>query len=543
MSSDKKTQLQNIQIVVLIILRIAIGWHFLYEGITKAIDPTWTSVGYLARSNWIFSGIFNGISNNPTLTIIFDHLNIWGLIFIGLGLILGIFIRFASISGMILILLYYIANPPFTNYSFASEGNYLIIDKNLIEFLALLVIAFIPTGSFFGLEKLKFFKRQKQRIEDQKAVKPLNVKVSKKKISCSAISRRDALGLLGAFPVLGTFIYALLRRHGIESFEEMQLLRASKSMEDAITGATQKSYNILSLKELKKGKLPSCQIKNVNISRLILGGNLVNGVAHARDLMYVSPLVKSYFSDEKIMETWHLAERCGINTMSSWPTPKFLRVLKEYRRRDGKIQWLGHSGIYKDYVGFKKCIDNGACGLYIAGDFCDRYVYEGRIDELGKAIDFLKQNGLFAGIAGHSVEVVKTCEEAGLNVDFYMKTLHDDNYWSATPKEDRKFNVRFGDPKFDKSDHASGHYHDNMWCIDAQGTIDYMKNVQKPWMAFKVLAAGSIDPAEGFRYAFENGADFIHVGIFDFQMVQDVNHVIDIFNGEMKLKRERPWIA
>jgi hypothetical protein len=57
-------------------------------------------------------------------------------------------------------------------------------------------------------------------------------------------------------------------------------------------------------------------------------------------------------------------------------------------------------------------------------------------------------------------------------------------------------------------------------------------------MGFKVLAAGAIEPADGFRYAFENGADFICVGMFDFQIVNDVNLTLDILQS---LKRNRPW--
>jgi hypothetical protein len=49
-------------------------------------------------------------------------------------------------------------------------------------------------------------------------------------------------------------------------------------------------------------------------------------------------------------------------------------------------------------------------------------------------------------------------------------------------------------------------------------------------MGFKVLAAGAIDPKDGFRWAFKNGADFICVGMFDFQIVDDVNTSIDILN-------------
>jgi hypothetical protein len=68
-----------------------------------------------------------------------------------------------------------------------------------------------------------------------------------------------------------------------------------------------------------------------------------------------------------------------------------------------------------------------------------------------------------------------------------------------------------------------------------------MQEVEKPWIAFKVLAAGAIRPESGFNYAFQNGADFICVGMFDFQVEPDVSLVLDIL-GKTK-SRERAWIA
>jgi hypothetical protein len=78
-----------------------------------------------------------------------------------------------------------------------------------------------------------------------------------------------------------------------------------------------------------------------------------------------------------------------------------------------------------------------------------------------------------------------------------------------------------------------------MWCPFPEETIDFIQKAQKPVVAFKVLAGGSIHPEDGFRYAFDNGADFINVGMFDFQIVEDVNHAIR--SVEKARNRSRAW--
>ena len=146
----------NWQLVTLVTLRILIGWHFLYEGITKLMDPHWSAASFLLESKWIFAGIYKGIAGNPSVLSIVNALNTWGLIFIGLGLILGCLSRTATLAGMGLILLYYFCNPPFIGlyYAIPSEGNYLIVNKNLIEMAALFVLLLSPTGNIIGLDHL-----------------------------------------------------------------------------------------------------------------------------------------------------------------------------------------------------------------------------------------------------------------------------------------------------------------------------------------------------------------------------------------------------
>ena len=135
------------QLYLLVAFRLILGYHFLYEGIDKLMTTTWSSGGFLIQSNWIFSDIFITIANSPSLVAISDVLNIWGQIFIGFGLILGLFSTTAAIAGAILLLLYYIAIPPFIE-------NLLFIDKNLLELFAFLIIAVFPTSKIFGIDLL-----------------------------------------------------------------------------------------------------------------------------------------------------------------------------------------------------------------------------------------------------------------------------------------------------------------------------------------------------------------------------------------------------
>ena len=149
------------QMWALAILRIALGWHFLYEGITKLLNPNWSSLGYLMDSGGMFRGVFHAMAGNAAVLNAVDFLNVWGLILIGTGLILGMFTRIATISGMVLLAFYYLSHPPIvgTTYAIPSEGNYLWVNKNLIELFALWVILMFPTWKQIGIDRFIFNKK------------------------------------------------------------------------------------------------------------------------------------------------------------------------------------------------------------------------------------------------------------------------------------------------------------------------------------------------------------------------------------------------
>ena len=116
------------------VLRMAVGWHFLYEGISKLVISNWSSYSYLANSTGPLSGFYHWMAASPNLLKVIDILNIYGLILIGIGLFIGIFARIAAISGALLLTLYYFAYPPFGASLFnIGEGHLFIVDKIFIE--------------------------------------------------------------------------------------------------------------------------------------------------------------------------------------------------------------------------------------------------------------------------------------------------------------------------------------------------------------------------------------------------------------------------
>ncbi len=138
----------------LVALRMLIGWHFLYEGVVKILNPKWTSMAYLSDSQGWFASIFQSMANNQGVLNTVNFMNEWGLVLIGLGLILGCLTRVATIGGIVLLAFYYLSHPPFigAEYMLPREGSYLWIDKNLIELAALAVMYVFPTSRVFGLD-------------------------------------------------------------------------------------------------------------------------------------------------------------------------------------------------------------------------------------------------------------------------------------------------------------------------------------------------------------------------------------------------------
>lgn len=160
----ERMQVSTKALTALTVLRIFIGWHFLYEGILKLFNPNWTAKGYLISAE-LFTGFYEWLSTDSMIGIV-DSANIIILIAVGTALILGIFERSAVVLGIALLLMYYAAHPAFMSYpQLGAEGNYWLINKNLIEAAALAVLYQLPSSSFLGLEVFRKKNRNLKAVE------------------------------------------------------------------------------------------------------------------------------------------------------------------------------------------------------------------------------------------------------------------------------------------------------------------------------------------------------------------------------------------
>ena len=502
---------------IITIVRMTIGWHFLYEGIAKLSSEKWSAESFLSGTFGFTSDFYHWLASSPLRMEVIDQLNVYGLILIGLALFLGAFIRWASLGGIALLLLYYFAYPPFgISLLGAHDGSVFIVNKIFIEAVMLIFIFFYKEKGYGIDELIKLFKKSTNKntpTEKDKEQEKEDVK-----------GRREAIKNLASIPVLGVLGGAAM-------------LNTKKYDIDATSGATIQ-INKVELSKLK-GELPKGKIGDFELSRLVMGGNLIGGWAHARDLIYAGSLFKAYNTEKKIIETLMLCEQAGINSINiGYPT---MSTMVKYKKLTGsKIKVIVQVGLDEKnediYDNVTQAIDNGMDIIQLQGNWCDWLVRDKRLDKISGIMDRIKSQGYVAGLAAHTIDSLIICEENGIIPDYYMKTMHHDNYWSAHPRENRQpFEV---DGKL-HLDHNM--FHDNCFCPFPDRTVEFVNRTKVPMMGFKVLAAGAITPEDGFNWAFENGADFICVGMFDFQVVDDVNICIDTLKNLQN--RERGWYA
>jgi hypothetical protein len=295
---------------------------------------------------------------------------------------------------------------------------------------------------------------------------------------------RNSLGLSGA--ILGgvSYEHKALMAHAMD-----QTAPAKPAQEPPVQG-------------LQRGKFGKYEL-----SRLFIGGDPVSGIAHAGELVYQADFMLKYFTTDKILETLGVAEQNGINTLLMRADSRIIDHYTAYQKRGGKLHWIATSApeTGDPVENAKRARDNGAIAMYLHGGIADQLVKAGKVDEIAKIVDGFKSVGLMGGVGSHLLDTARACNSGGVNPDFFMMTINRVNYY----------------------------------CSEAAEVGIFMRSIKKPWIAFKVLGAGRVKPAEGFRLAFQHGADFIAVGMFDWQIRQDCSLLQEML--AKGITRDRAW--
>jgi hypothetical protein len=349
-------------------------------------------------------------------------------------------------------------------------------------------------------------------------------------------NRRDFLKQAGALTAAGTAVFS----------NEERLLQAHQAPGNAPQGPPPENrFNLRREQAVADvpGPLPTGRLGRLQFTRLIAGHNPVGWQAHSRDLIYTSQLLRAYFTDDKVLETYQKYEENGINASMLRIETRSLALAKRYKQeRGGKIQWMAQLVINeKDLTSdLDKAVEAGVVAAHIRGLEGDRFCKNQRMDMLGQALELIKKAGIVAGLGSHSIDPLIEAERLGLPADYYYKTFNSAQYWSAGPPVPPDPDWKPTKEQLVQSEYATS-THDNIWETTPKATAEFFAKVEKPFVAYKVLAAGAIQPRDGFKYAFEKGADFICVGMYDFQLKDDVNITKGLLAGT--LDRTRPWIG
>ena len=235
---------------------------------------------------------------------------------------------------------------------------------------------------------------------------------------------------------------------------------------------------------------------NVRVSRMLLGSNPFSGFSHQsteRDQAMVH-----YYSSARIKETMREAERVGITGLVGRTDYHMMRLLLEYYDEGGKLAWFAQT--CPEVGSTEACADRakryGARACHVHGGVMDFLTAQNKGDEAKRGVEYIRKQGLLAGVAGHSVRVFEWAEQ-NLDVDYYMCC-----YYNPTRRDENPAHVHGVNELYAEE--------------DRKAMTDIIQGLSKPVIHYKVLAAGRNDPAQAFAFCRSKmrPRDLVCVGVF-----------------------------
>ena len=433
------------------LLRMAVGWHFLYEGGWKLMQSDgWSCLSYLGAAQGPLAPLFKWMASQGWIVAVGDWAVQLGLVAIGLSLITGVLARVAALFGIALMAMFYCCQPPepFAAAMSGADGRFFILERNAIEALGLLLVAATPCWRGF------------------------------------------LRTLLPGVAVLAVFGGCFWFQHKNGAFKKVV----------AMTSATVKVHEFTALAALKAPFEEKAKIGGVEISRLALGGDLIAGHSHARDLIWTDEFMRRYNSGVTLGRTVRYCLHCGID--AAFAEPDSLAPMLAAAKAFGKeLKFFANCADEKDAA---RAAAGGAKGVYLRPEITDALAKKGDAEGIKAIFAALKGTKLPAGVGAEDVATVKFCVEKGIVPDFWVLAFHSIDYPAA--RMEKRCN--------------------NIWCVDPKAAAEYMKTRPEPWVAIRCLAGGALLPGDAYRFAKANGATAAAIDLLDYRIVETVNSIV-----------------
>ena len=432
-------------------MRMAIGWHFLYEGVWKLLQPDgWSCASYLGVAQGPFASVFLWMSEQPALVAVGNWAVMLGLVAIGLGLITGVLARSASLAGILLMAMFYCCQPPepFARAVSGADGRFFLVERNVLEAFALLLVAVTPCRK--GWVKT----------------------------------------LLPGAAVLLVFGGLVGWQYRAGAFRKVE----------AVTSATVKVHEFTALKALKAPFAETNALAGCEISALALGGDLIAGHSHGRDLIWTDEFMRRYHAGGTLERTVRYAVFCGITAAFVEP-PAIARMAATAKSVGCDLACFANCA---DGADAATAVQAGARSVYLRPEVADARAKAGDGAGLKARMADLRRTGLPVGLGAESVETVKFAVAQGVLPDYWVVAFHSLDYPAATLKEACN----------------------SIWCRDPEGTAAYLKTRPEPWVAIRGLAGGAIAPETAYRFAREHGAAAVAIDLLDYRVVETVNALV-----------------
>ena len=434
------------------VLRIAIGWHFLYEGLWKLMQSDgWSCVSYLGAAQGPLAPVFTWMATQGWLVAVGNWAVMLGLTAIGLSLMSGVLSRVAAVFGIALMAMFYCCQPPepFAEAFSGADGRFFILERNAVEAIGLALVVVTPCWLGF----LRTF-------------------------------------LPGAFAlaVFGGCFFLQCRAGAFKKVE-------------AVTSATVKVHEFTALAALKTPFADKANISGVEISRLALGGDLIAGHAHARDLIWTDEFMRRYNSGATLPRTVRFCLHCGIDAAfveSDFVVP----MLSAAKDVGGDLKLFANCA---DAAAASSAASGGAKAVYLRPEVTDSMAKKRDVDGLKALFAGIKAAGLPSGIGAEGIDSVKFCVDNGVLPDFWVVAYHSLEYPAA------RMETRCN----------------NIWCVDPVAAAAYMKERPEPWVAIRGLAGGAINPVKAYGFAVKGGASAVAIDLLDYRIVDTVNNIVD----------------